>query len=78
LPWKTKSFYQHHGFSLKGIFEAIIYNFTKSGDDKLRGGSTITQQLVKNYSGRRKKLAEKLKEAILAIMLEKKLTKNEI
>lgn len=76
---EDKEFYQHHGFSLKGIIKAVIYNFKKSDEDKLRGGSTITQQLVKNvFLDGEKSLSRKIKEAILAMMLEKKLNKNEI
>ncbi|MFA6007238.1 MAG: PBP1A family penicillin-binding protein [Candidatus Shapirobacteria bacterium] len=76
---EDKEFYQHHGFSIKGILEAIIYNFKKSDGDKLRGGSTITQQLVKNvFLDGEKSWPRKFKEAILAIMLERKLSKNEI
>jgi 1A family penicillin-binding protein len=79
LAIEDKDFYQHHGFSLRGIFKAIIYNFKKNGDDKLRGGSTITQQLVKNvFLSGEKSWQRKIKEALLAVMLESKLNKNEI
>lgn len=76
---EDKDFYQHHGFSLKGIIKAIFYNFKKDGEQKLRGGSTITQQLVKNVflSGERS-FQRKIKEAILTVMLERKLSKDEI
>ena len=79
LAIEDKEFYQHHGFSVKGIFKAIIYNFKKDGDQKLRGGSTITQQLVKNvFLSGEKSFSRKIKEAVLAVMLEKKLSKDEI
>jgi len=79
LAIEDKNFYQHHGFSLKGIINAVIYNFKKDGEQKLRGGSTITQQLVKNvFLSGEKSWERKIKEAVLVIMLEKKLSKNEI
>ena len=79
LAIEDKDFYQHHGFSLRGIFQAIIYNFKKNGEAKLRGGSTITQQLVKNiFLTGEKSFQRKIKEAVLTLMLENKLSKNEI
>lgn len=76
---EDKEFYKHHGFSLRGIVKAILYNFKKDGDKKLRGGSTITQQLVKNvFLSNEKSIDRKIKEALLSIMIEGKLSKNEI
>ncbi len=76
---EDKDFYQHRGLSLRGIIRAIIYNFKNTGEKKLRGGSTISQQLVKNvFFNGEKSWERKIKEAILAIMLESKLNKNEI
>ncbi|HBP51623.1 MAG: hypothetical protein US68_C0003G0042 [Candidatus Shapirobacteria bacterium GW2011_GWE1_38_10] len=76
---EDKDFYRHHGFSLRGIFKAVIYNFRKNDEDKLRGGSTITQQLVKNvFLSGEKSFQRKIKEAILAVMLESILSKDEI
>lgn len=79
LAIEDKDFYKHHGFSLSGIFQAMIYNFKKDNEQKLRGGSTITQQLVKNvFLTGEKSFQRKIKEAILTLMLENKLSKNEI
>jgi 1A family penicillin-binding protein len=79
LAIEDKDFYKHGGLSLKGIVEATIYNFKKSDGDKLRGGSTITQQLVKNvFLTNEKSFTRKIKEAILTLKIEKKLTKDEI
>ncbi len=76
---EDKEFYRHHGFSIKGISKAIIYNFKNGSDSKLRGGSTITQQLVKNvFLSNEKSLNRKLREWILAVLLESKLSKEEI
>ncbi|MFA5025124.1 MAG: transglycosylase domain-containing protein, partial [Candidatus Shapirobacteria bacterium] len=79
LAIEDKDFYKHHGFSLRGIVKAVIYNFKKDGGEKLRGGSTITQQLVKNvFLSGQKSVQRKIKEAILTIVIEYKLSKNEI
>jgi penicillin-binding protein 1C len=85
LIWATlsiedKDFFEHHGLSLKGMLQASYHNILrKNGDQKLRGGSTITQQLVKNvFFTNEKTFSRKIKEAILSIMIENKLTKNEI
>jgi len=76
---EDKNFYQHHGLSVKGVINAVIYNFKKESEDKPRGGSTITQQLVKNvFLTDEKTLSRKVKEAILTIMIEKKMSKDEI
>ncbi len=69
-------FYQHKGIRptriLKAIFDNIIYGTHQ-------GGSTLTQQVVKNvYLTREKTITRKVKEWILALALEKKLTKDEI
>ncbi|MFA7675942.1 MAG: PBP1A family penicillin-binding protein [Candidatus Shapirobacteria bacterium] len=79
LAIEDKDFYKHNGLSLKGIIKATIYNFRKSNGDKLRGGSTISQQLIKNvFLTNEKSFIRKIKEAILTIKIENKLTKNEI
>ena len=79
LSIEDKDFYKHNGLSLKGILKATIYNFKKSDDEKLRGGSTITQQLVKNvFLTNEKSFKRKIKEAILTLRVERKLTKDEI
>lgn len=69
-------FYQHPGFSLKAIFRAIIKNLES---DRLYGGSTITQQLVKNtLLSPERTLKRKIKEVILAFWVEQKFSKDEI
>jgi 1A family penicillin-binding protein len=76
---EDKSFYQHNGLSIKGILNAVWYNLKKDKNDKLRGGSTITQQLVKNvFFDNQKNYKRKIKEIILTLLLEQKLSKNEI
>ena len=70
------NFYQHTGFSIRGILRALKKNVTEK---KLQGGSTITQQLVKNaLLSPEKTLTRKIKEAILALQVELKFSKDEI
>ncbi|MFA6518048.1 MAG: transglycosylase domain-containing protein [Candidatus Shapirobacteria bacterium] len=80
LAIEDKDFYNHHGISWRGIIKAIWHNFTTRGNNNgLWGGSTITQQLAKNvFLNGEKTWVRKAREAILAIMLERKLTKDEI
>jgi len=78
LAIEDKEFYQHRGLSVKGILKASWHNLN-NGADSLRGGSTITQQLVKNvFLSGEKTWKRKIKEAILSLMVEKKLNKEEI
>ncbi len=70
-------FYKHQGISLQGILRSIYLNIkTKSLN---YGGSTITQQLVRNlFLTREKSILRKIKEIILALKIERKYSKNEI
>jgi len=79
LAIEDKEFYKHHGLSIKGIIKATIHNFNRNDDENLRGGSTITQQLVKNvFLTNEKTFKRKVIEAILTLKVEGTLTKNEI
>ena len=76
LAIEDNEFYQHPGFSIKGILRAAITNFTQG---TLYGGSTITQQLVKNtLLTPEKSLRRKIKELILSVEVELTYSKNEI
>ncbi|MGM9969481.1 MAG: transglycosylase domain-containing protein [Anaeroplasma sp.] len=76
LTIEDSNFYNHHGFDIKRIFASIYYNLTN--DDTI-GGSTITQQYIKNtYLSNKKTISRKIKEIILAIKIENKLSKKEI
>ncbi len=78
LAIEDKHFYKHFGVSIKSILSAFLYNQRNKGT-AVRGGSTITQQLVKNvFFDRSRTWTRKVKEAILAIEIEMKLTKDEI
>lgn len=73
---EDQDFYEHTGISVKGLGRAIKRNLV---DKKVQGGSTITQQLVKNtLLSPERTLTRKIKEAILAIGVELSFTKNQI
>ena len=74
---EDKDFYKHSGFSMVGIARAVLD--TLMSRSIAGGGSTLTQQLVKNalLSGERT-LSRKLKEFILAIQVERTYSKDEI
>jgi len=70
-------FYTHGGVSLPSIFRAAIANLT--GGSIRQGGSTITQQYVKNaYVGNQRTIWRKVKEAVVAMKLERKVSKEQI
>lgn len=71
------SFYRHDGFDLRQIERSLAVNLRDSAF--VRGGSTISQQLVKNvFLSHRRNLARKLQEAVLTWRLETRLSKPEI
>ncbi|MEK7142254.1 MAG: PBP1A family penicillin-binding protein [Patescibacteria group bacterium] len=74
---EDSSFYQHRGIDITGILRAILVNL-KSGHLS-QGGSTISQQLVKNtLLTTDKTFTRKIKEIILTLKIEKKLSKDKI
>lgn len=74
---EDRRFYSHFGFDLIGISRAAVANI--QGGRISEGGSTITQQLVKNaLLTKEKTFKRKIKEAILAVMTELLYTKEEI
>lgn len=69
-------FYEHGGIDFRGIGRAI-YTYIRWGE--VQGGSTITQQLAKNYFlTQEQTLSRKLHEAFIALQIEQKYTKKEI
>lgn len=73
---EDKDFYKHQGFDPKGIFRALFRIITFQG---VQGGSTLTQQLVKNVLlTSEKSVPRKIKEFILAVQIERKYSKDEI
>jgi penicillin-binding protein 1A len=76
LAVEDHDFYHHGGLYWKGIARAIWANITAG--DFAQGGSTITQQVAKQFLGGEKSLARKGKEAIMARRLEARYSKNAI
>ncbi len=76
LAIEDKNFYQHNGFDLKGIVRATYNTLLKR---KLQGGSTLTQQLVKNaLLTPERTVQRKIKEAILTLAAEAIYSKDQI
>ncbi|WP_297772091.1 PBP1A family penicillin-binding protein [uncultured Roseovarius sp.] len=75
---EDKNFYTHGGYDAVGIASAIV-DAVKSRGQNVRGASTITQQVMKNFllSGDRR-LERKIKEIILATRIEETLSKEKI
>jgi penicillin-binding protein 1A len=77
LATEDRDYYEHGGVDPVGIGRAL-YNDLRGGGVK-QGGSTITQQYVKNvYLTSERSIGRKLKEAVLAVKLERELDKDEI
>ncbi len=81
---EDRDFYNHHGVSPTGIIRALINN-TGSNNGDVQGGSTLTQQLVKqvffsDQAGERgiAGIPRKIKEAILAVEVERMYSKDQI
>ncbi|MDP3727644.1 MAG: transglycosylase domain-containing protein [bacterium] len=71
------NFYRHAGIDLRGILRAFLADIVSRNFSQ--GGSTITQQLVKNsLLGHERTLTRKLREAVYALALESRLPKEEI
>lgn len=78
LAIEDVSFFQHNGFDTMGILRAFYKNITNK-NKKIEGGSTITQQLIKNtLLTNERTIVRKLKEIILALKIEKTLSKEKI
>ncbi len=78
---EDRSFFEHHGVNIRGIIRALLRRYESDPNSPLarQGGSSITQQLVKNlllspeYS-----LKRKIAEAYMSVILETRLSKQEI
>ena len=77
LATEDRQFYEHSGLDLKGILRAMVHDIMAMSFEQ--GASTITQQLAKTlFLTPEKSLERKLKEAILALQMERRYTKDEI
>ncbi|MEZ5425890.1 MAG: PBP1A family penicillin-binding protein [Pyrinomonadaceae bacterium] len=79
---EDRAFFEHYGVNFRGIGRALWRRYDGENDDSPianQGGSSITQQLVKNLLlNRDQTLERKVKEAYMSIILETRLTKEEI
>ncbi|QSG83670.1 penicillin-binding protein 1B [Acinetobacter indicus] len=76
IATEDRNFYLHHGVSIRGTARAIVSNITGG---KRQGGSTLTQQLVKNfYLTPERTLKRKANEALMAMLIELHYDKDEI
>ncbi len=73
---EDQEFYRHFGFSLKGISRAVLQNFI---GETVQGGSTITQQLIKNrLLSNEKTYRRKVRELLLSLLVERIYSKDQI
>jgi len=78
LAIEDRRFYQHHGIDTTGVLRAIKNNLTGVSHE---GASTITMQVAKNFftvPGGKRTMITKVKEALLAMKIEKALDKDQI
>jgi penicillin-binding protein 1B len=77
LAAEDRRFFEHPGIDLRGILRALLRNLAQRR--VVEGGSTLTQQLVKNFFlTEARTWKRKLTEAVMALLLEHRLTKLEI
>jgi penicillin-binding protein 1B len=77
LAGEDRVFYSHYGVHPKRIAGAFLSNMKKNG--RVQGGSTITQQLARNlFLTREPTLRRKVSEALIAVILESRLSKEQI
>ncbi len=77
LAVEDEDFYEHSGMNVRATLRALLANV--SAGDVQQGGSTITQQLVKNaLLTPEQDIERKVREAVLALRLEDQMTKDEI
>ena len=74
---EDERFFQHPGVDWQGLVRAVVY-LVRTGE-KGPGGSTVTMQVARNFFlGREKTYERKLKEILLALKIERRLSKEEI
>ena len=76
---EDKNFWEHGGIDVTGIARAVITNLENWGKRRPQGASTITQQVAKNFLvGSETSIHRKIKEALLAMRIERAYTKQKI
>ena len=79
LSAEDRRFYEHGGIDFTGIARALVNNAAHGFKGGLQGASTITQQVAKNFLlTSEQKLERKIKEAILAVRIERAYSKDRI
>lgn len=74
---EDKNFYTHHGISWRGLIRAFVVNTIKG--ERVKGTSTLTQQLIKNaVLTNERSLTRKAKEILLSLQIERVFTKEQI
>ncbi|MCL2912528.1 penicillin-binding protein 1B [Shewanella corallii] len=77
LLTEDRQFFEHHGVSPLAILRALIVNI--SAGRTVQGGSTLTQQLAKNFFlSSERSLERKIREALMAIIIDARYSKQEI
>lgn len=77
LVTEDRNFWKHPGIDPKGLIRSIYVTFVKKQDQQ--GGSTLTQQFIKNhYLTNERKISRKIKEMLMALVLERHATKKQI
>ncbi|MGB7924080.1 MAG: PBP1A family penicillin-binding protein, partial [Pyrinomonadaceae bacterium] len=78
---EDRTFFEHYGVNFRGILRALVRRYDADPDSPIarQGGSSITQQLVKNLLlSSERSIQRKLSEAYMSIILETRLTKEQI
>ena len=78
---EDRSFFEHHGVNIRGIIRALLRRYDSDPNSPIarQGGSSITQQLVKNLLlSPERTLKRKLAEAYMSVILETRLSKEDI
>ncbi|MGL5447267.1 MAG: penicillin-binding protein 1A [Rhabdaerophilum sp.] len=79
LSAEDKNFYKHGGVDPEGLARAVVTQFRRGSGARQQGGSTITQQVAKNFFLTRDQTVErKIREALLAFRLESTFSKDKI
>ena len=77
LAVEDRNYFSHHGIDLRGMLRALYHNILRRQFEQ--GGSTITQQLVKNFFFTQERtLTRKANEIMMAVLLERRFGKEEI